>query len=157
VTRLIEQIETALPPEAAFAFVADFANAMALGPGRRHLGADRRRSRSGLAPATGSACGSAGRVAPMEYRITVFEPSRRVVLAGEGSGVSAVDEISLRASRAGTRIDYTADIRAGRRAAPVAAIPGWPVRPDRTTRPWPGAATGWTRAPLVWTAPVVTS
>ena len=34
-----------------------------------------------------------GRVAPMEYRITTYEPPSRVVLTGEGSNVSAVDEI----------------------------------------------------------------
>jgi len=54
-----------------------------------------------------------GKVAPMEYRITTYEPSRRVVLTGEGSGVSAVDEIRFEPTASGTRIDYTADIRLG--------------------------------------------
>jgi hypothetical protein len=56
-----------------------------------------------------------GRVAPMEYRITTYEPSARVVLTGEGSGVSAVDEIRFapRTDGTGTAIDYTADIRLG--------------------------------------------
>ena len=54
-----------------------------------------------------------GRVAPMEYRITTFEAPRRVVLTGEGSGVSAVDEIRFEPTDTGTRIDYTADIRLG--------------------------------------------
>ena len=49
----------------------------------------------------------------MEYRITAFEPTRRVVLAGDGSGIGAVDEIRFEpaASGGGTHIDYTADIR----------------------------------------------
>ena len=47
----------------------------------------------------------------MDYEITVFEPSRRVVLKGTGSGVSAVDDIRFEATNAGTRIDYVADIR----------------------------------------------
>ena len=34
-----------------------------------------------------------GTVAPMEYRISVFEPPTRVVLVGSGSGVAAVDDI----------------------------------------------------------------
>ena len=49
----------------------------------------------------------------MEYRISVFELPRRVVLVGEGSGVSAVDEIRFAPAGTGTRIDYTADIRLG--------------------------------------------
>ena len=54
-----------------------------------------------------------GRVAPMEYRISVFEPPARVVLVGDGSGVSAVDEIRFSPDGTGTLIDYTADIRLG--------------------------------------------
>ncbi len=109
-TKLYEQIETSLDPEAAFAFVADFANSAAwdpgvasseqLDPGPVGVGA---RYRLGVR--------LAGRVAPMEYRITVFEPSARVVLEGKGSGVSAVDEIRFAPAGSGTRIDYTADIR----------------------------------------------
>ncbi len=111
-TRLIEQIETALPPEAAFAFVADFANSMDWDPGvatseRVDDGPARVGSRYRLGVRL------AGRVAPMEYRITVFEPCRRVVLVGAGSGVSAVDEIRFAPAGGGTRIDYTADIRLG--------------------------------------------
>jgi len=49
----------------------------------------------------------------MEYRISVFEPSARVVLVGEGSGISAVDEIRFSPGGTGTLIDYTADIRLG--------------------------------------------
>jgi hypothetical protein len=52
-----------------------------------------------------------GRVAPMDYLVTAFEPLRRVVLAGRGSGVDAEDEIVFEATPTGTRIDYTADIR----------------------------------------------
>ena len=109
-TRLNEQIETRLDPEASFAFVADFANSAGwdpgvasserLDPGPVGVGA---RYRLGVR--------LAGRVAPMEYRITVFEPSVRVVLEGSGSGVSAVDEIRFAPAGSGTRIEYTADIR----------------------------------------------
>jgi carbon monoxide dehydrogenase subunit G len=53
----------------------------------------------------------AGRIAPMEYRITVLEPNAKVVLRGEGSNVEATDEISFSATPSGTRIDYRADIR----------------------------------------------
>lgn len=111
-TQLNERIETRLAPEPAFAFVADFANAMQWDPGvatseRIDSGPVGVGARYRLGVRLG------GRVAPMEYRITIFEPSRRVVLVGEGSGVSAVDEIRFTPSGTGTRIDYTADIRLG--------------------------------------------
>jgi carbon monoxide dehydrogenase subunit G len=107
--RLHEIIETRLPAEDAFAFVADFANAQhwdpgvatseRIDPGPVGLGA---RYRLGVR--------MRGKVAPMEYRITTWEPSTRVVLTGEGSSVSAVDEIRFEPIPTGTRIDYTADI-----------------------------------------------
>ncbi len=108
-TRLQETIETSLPVDEAFAFVADFANSPVwdpntatstriddgpLGVGARYqLGVKMR-----------------GRVAPMEYRVTTWEPGRRVVLQGVGSNVSATDEIRFAPIATGTRIDYTADI-----------------------------------------------
>ena len=111
-TKLHEQIETALPPDAAFNYIADFANAAEWDPGTERserldpgpLGVG---ARYQLDVRLGS------RVAPMEYRITAFEPARRVVLEGTGSGVSAVDEIRFAPAGDGTRIDYTADIRLG--------------------------------------------
>jgi len=109
-TRLRETIETTLPIDETFAFVADFANnqvwdpntetseridAGPLGVGARYKLAVRMR----------------GKLAPMEYRVTTWEPGRRVVLAGEGSGVSAVDDISFETTATGTRVNYDADIR----------------------------------------------
>jgi carbon monoxide dehydrogenase subunit G len=111
-TRLHEQIETPLALDVAFAFVADFANSMRWDPGvasseRLDDGPVGVGARYRLAVRMG------GRTAPMEYRVTIFEPSRRVVLVGEGSGVSAVDEIRFEAAGSGTHIDYTADIKLG--------------------------------------------
>jgi carbon monoxide dehydrogenase subunit G len=110
VTTLNEQIDTTLAPEPAFAFVADFANAMHWDPG---VATSERVDAGPVGVGSRYRLGVrlAGRIAPIEYRITVFEPSRRVVLAGEGSGVSAVDEIRFEPAGTGTRIDYTADIR----------------------------------------------
>ena len=109
-TRLQETIETPLPLDDAFAFVADFANSSLwdpgvatserIDPGPVGVGA---RYRLGVR--------MRGNVSPMEYRVTTWEPNRRVVLAGEGSNVSAVDEIRFEETSTGTRIDYTADIR----------------------------------------------
>ena len=111
-TRLHEQIETPLSTDAAFAFVADFANSSVWDPGtatseRLDSGPVGVGARYRLGVRLG------GRVAPMEYRIAVFEPPNRVVLNGEGSGVSAVDEIRFEPVANGTRVDYTADIRLG--------------------------------------------
>ncbi|HET7701888.1 MAG TPA: SRPBCC family protein [Candidatus Limnocylindrales bacterium] len=106
-----ETIETDLEPDAAFDFVADFANAPVWDPGTAtaqriddgpvDVGA---RYRLGVR--------IRGRVAPMEYRIVVHEAPHRVVLEGEGSGVHARDDITFapRGLGGGTRIDYVAEI-----------------------------------------------
>jgi len=109
-TRLTERIETTLPVDDAFAYVADFANSMHWDPG---VATSERIDEGpvGLGARYRLGVRMRGRVAPMEYRITTFEAPRRVVLTGEGSGVSAVDEIRFEPAGTGTRIDYTADIR----------------------------------------------
>ena len=111
-TRLHETIDTALPADDAFAFIADFANAQRWDPG---VASSERLDAGpvGLGARYRLGVRMRGKVAPMEYRITTYEPSRRVVLTGEGSGVSAVDEIRFEPTATGTRIDYTADIRLG--------------------------------------------
>jgi hypothetical protein len=107
--RLHETVETTLSLDETFAFIADFANcptwdpntvtAERLDPGPVGVGA---RYRLGVR--------QRGRVVPMEYRVTTWEPGRRVVLDGEGSNVRARDEIRFEPTPTGTRVDYTADI-----------------------------------------------
>ena len=111
-TRLHETIDTALPIDDAFAFVADFANSQHWDPG---VATSERIDEGpvGLGARYRLGVRMRGRVAPMEYRITTYEPPTRVVLTGDGSNVHAVDEIRFEATPAGTRIDYTADIRLG--------------------------------------------
>jgi hypothetical protein len=41
----------------------------------------------------------------------MWEPSRRVVLCGEGRGVEAIDDIRFESTPAGTRVDYRAEIQ----------------------------------------------
>jgi carbon monoxide dehydrogenase subunit G len=111
-TTLRERIETPLPIDEAFAYVADFVNAQEWDPGvataeRLDPGPIGVGSRYSLGVRIG------GRVAPMEYRISLFEPSSRVVLTGSGSGVTAVDDIRFERLEDGTRIDYTADSKLG--------------------------------------------
>ena len=100
------------PLDDAFAFVADFANAAALGPGRRHAPCGRTRVRS----ASGA-----------RYRLGVRMGGRVVADGLRGHGLRApaprrADRARAAASRpstrsgsprtaGGTRIDYTADIR----------------------------------------------
>ena len=109
-TTLHEQVETTLPIEDVFAYVADFANSREWDPG---VAAAERLDGGpvGLGSHFRLGVRLGPRVAPMEYRISVFEPPTRVVLVGSGSGVSAVDDIRFERVAAGTRVDYTADIR----------------------------------------------
>jgi carbon monoxide dehydrogenase subunit G len=110
---LHETLETSLPIDDAFRFVADFANAATWDPG---TAASERIDPGPVGVGARFRLGvrMAGRTAPMEYRIVAFEPPERVVLIGEGSSVSARDEIRFRPlPGGGTRIDYTADIRLG--------------------------------------------
>jgi len=110
--KLHEVIETPLPSDVAFPFVADFANSSRWDPG---VASSERLDGGPVGVGSGYRLQvrMGGRVSPMEYRITVLEPNRRVILAGTGSGVSAVDEIRFEPSGSGTHIDYTADIRLG--------------------------------------------
>ena len=106
--RLHETIETSLPVERAFAFIADFSNAPRWDPGTASsdpIGDPT--PRVGAEYRLGVRMG--GRVAPMTYRIVEFQPDERVVLHGKGSSVSAVDEITFSGTPEGTLIDYTAE------------------------------------------------
>ena len=109
-TRLCEQIETSLPPERVFDFVADFANADRWDPGvDRSVGLDEGPLRVGSRFELDVRMGSG--TAPMTYHVAALERPHRVVLVGTGSGVDAVDEIVFEPTGSGTRIRYTADIR----------------------------------------------
>jgi carbon monoxide dehydrogenase subunit G len=150
--RLHETLETTLPTDRAFAFIADFANAQQWDPGVVWSSAA-----SEEPPAIGS-CYQLGvrmgnRVLPMEYRITTLEHDARVVLEGSGSGVQAVDDIRFESTATGTRIDYLADIRltgmlrlvapfAGRAFASIAgnARTGMQQTLDRLSEQGPAAA-----------------
>jgi len=107
--RLHETLQTTLPIDRAFAFVADFSNAERWDPGVAWSKAVANSTpRVGTEYELGVRLG--GRVAPMSYRITLIDPAKRVVLGGRGSNVSAVDDIRFEQTDGGTRIDYTADI-----------------------------------------------
>ena len=111
-TRIHERIETDLPLDTAFDYIADFATSQRMGPGHRLIAAPGRRTRrtrfalrartSGWGPHRAHGVPHPGLRAP-----------RRVVLVGSGSGVDAVDDIRFERVGDRTVIDYTADIRLG--------------------------------------------
>ncbi len=108
-TRLRERIQTPLPIEDAFAYLADFANSEEWDPGvatAERIGA----GEVGVGTRFRLGVRQGDRVTPMEYRITIFEPPRRVVLVGSGSRVEATDDIRFEANAAGTVVEYIADI-----------------------------------------------
>ncbi len=114
---LHERIETPLPIDEAFAFVADFANALQLGSRRRHVRAPRRGPGrpSGARYRLGRPDGRPRR-ARWSTAITAFEPPRRVVLTGDRVGRRPPSTTSgSRPRPTGTRIDYTARHPAPRR------------------------------------------
>jgi carbon monoxide dehydrogenase subunit G len=107
---LRERIETRLGIDDAFAFVADFANSASWDPGvATSERVDDGPLRVGARYLLGVRMN--GRVVPMTYSITHLDRPNRVVLAGDGSGVTAVDDISFEAAGGGTAISYVADIR----------------------------------------------
>ena len=109
--RLHEIIETTLPIDETFAFIADFANNEVWDPGTV---SSRRVGDGPIGPGTSYdlvvkvGAGSA----PMTYTVETYEPGRRVVLHGEGERVIARDDIRFEATPAGgTRVDYVADLQ----------------------------------------------
>src|SRR4051812_35030363 len=109
--RLHETVETALPVDETFAFLADFATSQVWDPGtvsavRRGSGPVAVGTRYDLQVKFGS------RTAPMVYEVVVLEPGARVVLTGTGEQVLARDDIRFTATPSGgTHVDYTADLQ----------------------------------------------
>ena len=107
---LKEILEVARPLDEVFAFVGDFANTKDWDPGV----ADSRKVTDGpIGVGTRYAVDVVfnGRKLPMTYEVTAWDPPNRVVLKGEGSTVTAVDDIRFEAIPTGTRIRYSAELR----------------------------------------------
>jgi carbon monoxide dehydrogenase subunit G len=111
-TRIHERIETALPIDTAFNYIADFANSQEWDPG---TASSRRLDDVPVGPGARYALDvrMGGRLAPMRYCIRDFDRPHRVVLVGSGSNVDAVDDIRFERVGERTVIEYTADIRLG--------------------------------------------
>ncbi len=112
-TTLRETIQTPLPIEAAFAYVADFANSQEWDPGVATSG------RVGGGPVAVGARYQLevifnGRTLPMTYTVTDYDPPTLVVLHGSGSRIEAIDRIDFAPlPDGGTRLTYQADLRLG--------------------------------------------
>ena len=108
--RLHETVDTALPIDAAFPFIADFANNPIWDPGT----ASARRLDDGPVGVGATYeldVRMGGQTMPMTYRITAYEPNARVELRGEGDRVRARDDIRFTTTPSGgTHVDYVADL-----------------------------------------------
>ena len=108
--RVAKDIQVSASQDEAFAYVAEFANAADWDPGIAEA------KKVGDGPVREGTefeivALFRGRRQPFHYRVTTFEPSRRLVLFGEGEKARSVDEITFEPSGPGTRIVYVADIR----------------------------------------------
>lgn len=108
-TRLHERTSLPHPIDEVFSFVADFANLAEWDPG---IAASRRIDdgplREGASFEVEAAFGS--RRIPMRYEVTLFDPPHRIVLAGEGEPLCAIDDIRFSPEGEGTLVDYRADL-----------------------------------------------
>lgn len=107
---LQETLEVARPLDEVFAFVGDFANTKDWDPG---VSDSRKVTEGPVGVGTRYAVDVLfnGRTLPMTYEVTTWDPPNRVVLRGEGSTVTAVDDIRFEATERGTRVRYSADLR----------------------------------------------
>jgi len=107
--RLREQIITQTPIEKTFAYTADINNIQDWDPGIAESaqigdGPVGQGTQFDVLVAFGA------RRTPMVYTITEYDAPRRVVLVGEGSNLTAIDEITFAEVPEGTAVTYTADL-----------------------------------------------
>jgi hypothetical protein len=105
--RYVDAIDLPMPVQEAFDYLADFSRTAEWDPsvvearrisrGKVRLGSSFRVSVSFL-----------GRRVPLEYRITVFERSSRLVLSGGDSSLRSIDEITFVSRPGGSRVTYEA-------------------------------------------------
>lgn len=104
-------IDTTLPRDQAFAYIADWSrqaewdpntiSVERIGEGGPEVGARYVMKVKLIGSRTGT----------MEYRITELEAPSRLVLVGEGSGLTAEDTITFIETATGTQVDYHADLK----------------------------------------------
>jgi len=121
--RLYETIEVPSTQDEAFRFTSNFGLIEQWDPGvteseKLTSGPVREGSRFRVVVKTGLG------TTEMQYVISRYEPSERVVLEGKGEGIHAVDEIRFSETEDGTRIDYSAEITLGGLAGAVEFLLG---------------------------------
>jgi hypothetical protein len=110
--RYITRIESALPQAAAFAYMADFANARVWDPSVSEA------HRVDVGPiGTGSAfdlvARFGGRDVPLRYEIVEYDPPRRVVLEAQRPGFVSRDVITVEPAGNGSVVHYDATLAFG--------------------------------------------
>ena len=107
--RLHEKTITQAPIDAVFAYTAEFNNIEDWDPGVAES-AQIEEGPVGQGTQFDVLVAFGARRIPMVYTITEFDPPNRVVLVGEGSTLTAIDEITLATVPQGTAVTYTADL-----------------------------------------------
>ena len=109
-TRLKETATTSLAPAEAFAHVGDFANVDQWDPGVTHA---EKTTPGDVSVGTvyDLVLDYRGRAMNMQYEVTAYEPTSRVVLVGTGGPVKAIDTISFEPDGDGTLVTYEADLQ----------------------------------------------
>lgn len=102
-------VTTPRRPDDAFEYMASFENIADWDPGV--IRAERIGSGElGVGSRFRVVVSSAGRPLPLEYRITEFEPPRRVLLVAETSTLRSVDEITVAPTPSGASVTYDANL-----------------------------------------------
>ena len=110
--RYVTTIESELPQAAAFAYMADFANARLWDPSvsdARRVG----EAPLGLGSAFELVARFAGRDVPLRYEIVEYDPPRRVVLEARRPGFVSRDTITVEPAGNGSIVHYHATLAFG--------------------------------------------
>ena len=104
---LTETITSPKPRAEVFTYVADFSTVAEWDPGIQS--STRTSGDGGVGTVYAVEATFAGRVVPMTYEVTGFEPGHRIVLRGIGDAVEAIDTITFADHGEATRVVYSAE------------------------------------------------
>jgi Polyketide cyclase / dehydrase and lipid transport len=109
VPRYCASVTTDRHPDVAFKFMASFENVAEWDPGvveAAPLGS----GELGVGSRFRVVVSCAGRKLPLEYKITEFEPPRRVVLVADTATLRSVDKITVEPAPSGSTVTYDANL-----------------------------------------------
>jgi hypothetical protein len=110
--RYVTTIESRLPPEEAFAYMADFSNARSWDPSvseARLVG----EGPIGIDSSFDLVARFAGRDVPLRYDIVEYESPRRIVLEAHRPGFVSRDTITVETAEHGSSVNYDAVLSFG--------------------------------------------